>query len=310
MATAPNAGVTAGELFRDAVVRFREARLVFGHGMHDARDEAAYLVFHCLGLPPGNLAEHRARRLTPVQHRKFERLVERRIRERIPVAYLTHEAWLGDYSFYVDQRVIVPRSFIAELLRDGLPTWLKRAPRAVLDLCTGSGCLAVLAAHAYPRARIDASDIFRGALAVARRNLARYDLQQRVRLVHSDLFGALHGRRYDLILSNPPYVNAAAMRALPPEYRHEARLALSGGADGLDAVRSILLEARAYLNPRGLLVCEIGHNRRALERAFPQLAFVWLETSAGGDHVFMIEREALTRTDRLPSGFSTARRAR
>ena len=285
---------TAGELFRDAVNRFRKAHLAFGHGMHDARDEAAYLMFHCLGMPPGDLAEHRARLLTPVQRRKFDRLVERRVRERIPAAYLTHEAWLGDHSFYVDTRVIVPRSFIAELLRDGLSAWLRRAPRAVLDLCTGSGCLAVLAAHAYPRATIDASDISRGALAVARRNLARYDLQQRVRLVRSDLFGGLRGRRYDLVLSNPPYVNAAAMRALPREYRHEPRLALSGGADGLDAVRRILHGAASHLNPGGLLVCEIGHNRRVLERAFPQLAFVWLETSAGADHVFLLEREALT----------------
>ena len=301
---------TAGELFRDAVERFRKARLAFGHGMHDARDEAAYLVLHCLGLPPGDLAEYRARRVTPAQQRKFERLVERRVRERIPAAYLTHEAWLGEHSFYVDERVIVPRSFIAELLREGLSTWLKRAPRAVLDLCTGSGCLAVLAALAYPRAIIDASDISRGALAVARRNRARYGLRQRVRLVRSDLFGGLRGRSYDLILCNPPYVNAAAMRALPREYRHEPRLALSGGADGLDAVRSILREAGVYINPVGVLVCEIGHNRRALERAFPQLAFVWLQTSAGGDSVFLIEREALTRKDRLPSAASTARRAR
>lgn len=301
---------TAGELFGDAVDRFRRARLAFGHGMHDARDEAAYLVFHCLGLPPGDLARHRARRVTAAQRRKFERLVERRVKERIPAAYLTHEAWLGDHSFYVDKRVIVPRSFIAELLRDGLSAWLKRAPRTVLDLCTGSGCLAVLAAHAFPRARIDASDISRGALAVARRNLARYDLQQRVRLVRSDLFGGLRGRRYDVILCNPPYVNAAAMHALPREYRHEPHLALSGGADGLDVARVILREAAAYLNSGGLLVCEIGHNRRALERAFPQLAFVWLDTSAGGDHVFLIGREALTRTDRLPSGSSTVRRAR
>ncbi len=302
--------VTAGELFRSAVDRFRKARLVFGHGMQDARDEAAYLVFHCLGLPPGDLAEHRARRVTPVQHRKFERLVERRVRERIPAAYLTHEAWLGDYSFYVDKRVIVPRSFIAELLRDGLSIWLKRPARTLLDLCTGSGCLAVLAAHAFPRAMIDASDISRGALAVARRNLARYDLQHRVRPVRSDLYAGLRGRCYDLILSNPPYVTSASMRSLPREYRHEPQLALSGGSDGLDAVRRILREAAMHLNPGGLLVCEIGHNRRALERAFPQLAFVWLETSAGADHVFLIEREALTRTDRPPSTSSTARRAR
>jgi ribosomal protein L3 glutamine methyltransferase len=299
---------TTGELFRDALERFRKARLVFGHGMHNARDEAAYLVCHCLGLPPGDLARHRARRVTPVQQRKFERLVERRVREHIPAAYLTHEAWLGEYSFYVDKRVIVPRSFIAELLRDGFSAWLKRSPRAVLDLCTGSACLAVLAAHAYPRAKIDASDISRGALAVARRNLARYDLQHRVRLVRSDLYAHLRGRRYDLILSNPPYVTSASMRSLPREYRHEPQLALSGGSDGQDAVRRILREAAMHLNPGGLLVCEIGHNRRALERAFPQLAFVWLETSAGGDHVFLIEREALTRTDRLPSANPTARR--
>jgi ribosomal protein L3 glutamine methyltransferase len=175
----------------------------------------------------------------------------------------------------------------------------------VLDLSTGSGCLAVLAAHAFPRAKVDASDVSHGALSVARRNVARYDLQHRVRLIHSDVYQGLRGRCYDLILSNPPYVNAASMRSLPREYRHEPRLALSGGSDGLDAVRTILHGAAQHLNPGGLLICEIGHNRRALEHAFPQLAFVWLETSAGSGHVFMLERGALTRIGRPLAGNPT-----
>ena len=286
-------GVTAGALYRAAVGRFRRARLAFGHGMHDARDEAAYLLLYCLGLTPGDLRPHLGRQLTPAQLRRFAQLVEQRVTEKVPAAYLTHEAWLGDYAFYVDHRVIVPRSFIAELLREGLSPWFRRPPRAVLDLCTGSGCLGVLAAHAFKRARIDAADVSREALAVARRNVRRHRLEHRIRLVCSDLFARLGGHRYDLILCNPPYVNAASMHALPREYRHEPRLALSGGKDGLEVVRRILREAASHLQPGGVLICEIGHNRRALERAFPQLDFVWLETSAGSGHVFLLERDAL-----------------
>jgi ribosomal protein L3 glutamine methyltransferase len=217
------------------------------------------------------------------------------VRERTPAAYLTHEAWLGEFRFYVDERVIVPRSFIAELLRDGLAPWIADAKRvrSALDLCTGSGCLAVLAAHAFPKAQVDAADLSPEALQVARRNVKDYALGKRVRLVRSDLFKRLAARRYDLILSNPPYVDAATMRALPREYRREPRLALAGGRDGLELVRRMLAQAAAHLNPGGLLIVEIGHNRAVLEKAYPRLPFTWLETSAGDDYVFMLRREDL-----------------
>jgi ribosomal protein L3 glutamine methyltransferase len=217
------------------------------------------------------------------------------MRERRPAAYLTREAWLGEFRFYVDERAIVPRSFIAELLRDALAPWIRDAQRvrSVLDLCTGSGCLAVLAAHFFAKARVDAVDLSAAALQVARRNVKDYKLTKRVRLVKSDLFGGLAGKRYDLIVSNPPYVKAESMRALPREYRCEPRLALAGGRDGLDLVRRMLAQAAAHLNPSGLLVVEIGHNRRTLEKAYPRLPFIWLDTSAGEDYVFMLQREDL-----------------
>jgi len=284
---------SVGEFFDDAVRRFRRAGLYFGHGTHNARDEAAYLVLHALGLPLDSLTPHLRRPLRAAERSRLGALVERRLRARLPAAYLTKEAWLGEFSFYVDRRVIVPRSFIAELLREGLEPWLPERVLRVLDLCTGSGCLAVLAAHAYRRAHVDASDVSASALSVARLNVERYRLRRRVRLVRSDLFSALPGRRYDLILCNPPYVKNATMRALPREYRHEPRLALAGGRDGLDFVRRLLAAARAHLQPDGVLVCEIGRNRRALERAYPGTAFTWLETSSGPDQVFLLQREEL-----------------
>jgi ribosomal protein L3 glutamine methyltransferase len=284
---------TVGEFFDTTVRRFQRARLHFGHGTHNARDEAAYLVLHALGLPLDSLTSHRRRPLAAAERSRLQALVERRVRARLPAAYLTSEAWLGDFSFYVDRRVIVPRSFIAELLREGLEPWLPKRVLRVLDLCTGSGCLAILAAHAYPLARIDASDVSAAALAVARRNVERYRLRRRIRLVRGNGFSALPNRRYDLILCNPPYVKDATLRALPREYRHEPRLALAGGRDGLDFVRRMLEGARARLEPHGVLVCEIGHNRRALERAYPSTAFTWLDTSSGPDHVFLLERGQL-----------------
>jgi ribosomal protein L3 glutamine methyltransferase len=270
-------------------------------------DEAAYLVLHALGLPPAAPPRVLQRRLAPQALARIEALIARRIRERQPAAYLTGEAWLDGVAFHADPRAIVPRSFIAELLRTRLEPWLHRPVRRVLDLCTGSGCLAVLAARAFPNARIDASDLSPEALQLARRNVVRHRLLRRVRLVRSDLFGALRRRRYDLIVCNPPYVRSAIMRTLPEEYRHEPRLALAGGADGLDFVRRILRQAPAHLHPGGLLVCEVGSNRAALERAFPALALFWPETSAGPDRVFLAEREQLTRTALSPK--MRARRA-
>jgi len=292
---------TVGEFFDYAVRRFQRASLHFGHGTHNARDEAAYLVLHALRLPLNSLSPHLRRPLGAAERSRLQALVERRVRVRLPAAYLTSEAWLGDFSFYVDRRVIVPRSFIAELLREGLEPWLPERVLRVLDLCTGSGCLAVLAAHAYPQARVDASDVSAAALAVARRNVERYRLRQRVRLVRSDVFSALPGRRYDLILCNPPYVKDVTMRALPREYRHEPRLALAGGRDGLELVRRMLAGARVHLEPYGVLVCEIGHNRRALERAYPSTAFTWLDTNSGPDHVFLLAREQLPLARRTSS---------
>ncbi len=287
--------MTLRAVLRAAVAQFKRAGLAFGHGTHNARDEAAYLILHTLKLPLGELDSVLDRKLSPRELEAVHAILQRRVHERRPASYLTREAWLGEFRFYVDERAIVPRSFIAELLREGLAPWVSdaRRVRSVLDLCTGSGCLAVLAAHAFPKAQIDAADLSVEALQVARRNVKDYELGKRIRLARTDLFDRLAGRRYDLILSNPPYVNAAAMRALPREYRREPRLALAGGRDGLTLVRRMLAEAAAHLDPAGMLVVEIGHNRAALEKAYPRLPFTWLDTSAGEDYVFMLHREDL-----------------
>lgn len=232
--------------------------------------------------------------LTVQEERKAQRLIDERVRTRKPLAYLIHEAWLGDRRFYVDERVVVPRSFIAELLRDRLRPWISRPVSRALDLCTGSGCLAILLALTFPKAAVDATDVSSTALAVARRNVKAYRLSRRVRLAQADLFSGRGRRRYDLIVSNPPYVSAAAMRRLPPEYRREPRIALAGGADGLAFVRRILGGAAEHLRPGGLLVVEVGHNRRKVERAFPHIPFIWPETSAGDDCVFLVQREDLS----------------
>lgn len=280
---------------REGANRFRAARLRFGHGTTNAFDEAAYLTLHALKLPLDGLEQHYDYAPTRRRIARVLALFDRRIRERKPAAYLTREAWLGDFRFYVDERVIVPRSHIAGLLREHLAPWVPRRGRirTALDLCTGSGCLAILLAHSFPRAQIDACDLDVRALAVARRNVTHYGLQRRIRLVKSDLFSALAGRRYDLIVSNPPYVRQATMRRLPPEYRHEPRHALAGGSDGLDFVRAIVERAADHLSARGLLVVEVGNNRPAVERAFPRLALTWVETAGGGDCVFLASREEL-----------------
>jgi len=231
------------------------------------------------------------RELTPGEERRVLRLVEQRVRTRKPLAYLIHEAWLGDHRFYVDERVLVPRSFIAELLRERLRPWVTRPVIRALDLCTGSGCLAILVALTFSRARVDATDISSSALAVARKNVRTYGLARRIHLVKTDLFPGPEA--YDLIVANPPYVDAAAMGKLPAEYRREPRIGLAGGSDGLSFVRRILGRAPDYLRPGGWLVVEAGHNRRRVERAFPRLPFVWAQTSAGDDCVFVLSREDL-----------------
>jgi ribosomal protein L3 glutamine methyltransferase len=286
---------TLRDLLRFSVSRFNEAELFFGHGSDNAWDEAAYLLLHSLHLPIERLEPFLDAKLTRVECRAALRVIERRITERLPAAYLTNEAWLGEHRFYVDERVIVPRSFIAELLREQLEPWVEDpwSVGQVLDLCTGSGCLAILAALAFPEAGVDAVDISPDALAVAKRNVKDYGLKSRLHLIESNLFSGLKGRRYDVIISNPPYVNAESMATLPAEYRHEPELALASGKDGLDLVRIMLKEVAEHLNPGGLLVVEIGHNRDALEAAFPETPFTWLDTSAGDQHVFLLHREEL-----------------
>ncbi len=292
---APQELLTLRDWLRHAVSRFNEAGLAFGHGTANAYDEAAYLLLHTLHLPLDRLEPFLDARLTAAERQRLAQLLARRIDERIPAAYLTGEAWLGDFRFHVDERVIIPRSFIAELLPDGLAPFVGD-PESVtnaLDLCTGSGCLAILLAHAYPRADIDAVDVSPDALAVAQHNLAAYGLAGRINLVASDLFAKLGRKRYDLIVSNPPYVSAMAMAELPQEYRHEPQLALAGGEDGLDAVRNILREAPRHLRPRATLVVEVGHARAAVEAAFDRVPFVWLETGGAEDAVLVVKREEL-----------------
>jgi ribosomal protein L3 glutamine methyltransferase len=253
-----------GELIRQTERRLRAAHLHYGHGTDNPRDEAAFLVLRGLGLP------FHADLNRAVKPGRIEQLVKKRIEERIPTAYLLNEAWLDGLRFYVDRRVIIPRSHIAFLLRG-----LRIAPRRILDLCTGSGSLAILAARAFPTARVDASDISADALAVAARNVRKHKLEKRIRVVQADLFKGLAKARYDLIVTNPPYVSTPSMRRLPPEYRHEPGIALGGGRKGLDFVTRILSDLRFHLNPGGTLVCEIGDNKSALERAYPRLAFLW-----------------------------------
>jgi ribosomal protein L3 glutamine methyltransferase len=271
----------------------RAARLSFGHGTANARDESAWLLAHVLKLRHEDFERSAGRELTDREQRSVLHLIDERVRTRKPFAYLIREAWLGDHRFYVDERVLVPRSFIAELLRERLRPWVSRPVRRALDLCTGSGCLAILLALTFPKAAIDATDVSRGALAVARRNVKTYRLSRRIELAQADLFAGMRRMRYDLIVANPPYVDAAALRRLPPEYRREPRIALAGGADGLAFVRRILAEARDFLRPGGWLVVEVGHNRRRVERAFPRLPFIWAETSAGDDCVFLLSRDDL-----------------
>jgi len=271
----------------------RLAGLRFGHGTRNAREEAAWLLAHALRLSHEEFARSANHELTAREQRKVLRLTEERVRTRKPLAYLIREAWLGEHRFYVDERVVVPRSFIAELLRDRLRPWISQPIHRALDLCTGSGCLAILLALAFPRARIDATDISRAALAVARKNVRAYRLGRRVKLARADLFSGIGRHRYDLIVANPPYVGAAAMRKLPPEYRREPRIALAGGADGLAFVRRILDRAAEFLRPGGWLVMEVGHNRRRVERAFPRIPFIWVEVSGGDDCVFLLSHEGL-----------------
>ncbi|UXY16850.1 50S ribosomal protein L3 N(5)-glutamine methyltransferase [Chitiniphilus purpureus] len=287
---------TLRDCLRFAVSRFNDAGLVFGHGSDNAFDEAAYLLLATLKLPLDRLDPFLDARLLPQEVAQVVDAIERRAVDRVPVAYITREAFLGQYRFHVDERVIVPRSFIGELLlADALAPWIEH-PELVhrgLDLCTGSGCLAILLADAFPDALIDAVDLSPDALDVAEINVADYNLGERIDLIDGDLFEPLAGERYDLIVSNPPYVDADSVAELPPEYLHEPSLALGSGDDGLDVTRRILEAASGHLTPHGVLVVEIGHNRAALEAAYPDLPFTWLETRSGDGFVFLLTQDAL-----------------
>jgi ribosomal protein L3 glutamine methyltransferase len=298
--------VASGELLtlldfvRHAVSRFIEAKLVFAHGTTDPVAEAAFLVCETLHLDPGQFEMFATARVTAAEGKKILDLIGRRITTRKPAAYLVNKIYMRGLPFYVDEHVIVPRSFIGEVLdshfggqsdQDGDGSSLIDDPAAiesVLDLCTGSGCLAVLAARAFPNAHIDAVDVSKDALAVAARNVADYDLEERVTLHRGDLFGPLGNRRYDLIITNPPYVDAQGMAELPRECRAEPKLAFDGGTDGLDIVRRIVNEAGRHLTPGGGLLCEIGRGRELLEATFPQLPLLWLETEQSDGEVFWI----------------------
>jgi ribosomal protein L3 glutamine methyltransferase len=277
--------------------RLAQAGVGFGHGTTNAFDEAAWLTLWKLGLPLDALDAQAAAPVAPAQQAEVAALIDTRTATRKPAAYLTREAWLQGVPFYVDERAIVPRSFIAELLADpelgeALDSWLSEDTERVLDLCTGNGSLAVLAAMAYPQVRVDAADLSPDALAVARINVERHGLNDRITLVESDGLAALDGP-YGLILCNPPYVNAASMAALPAEYLAEPELALAGGEDGMDFVRQLLRDAPVRMLPQAVLVLEIGNERAYFEAAFPTLETVWLETSAGEDQVLLVTREAL-----------------
>jgi ribosomal protein L3 glutamine methyltransferase len=287
--------VTLRDWLRYAVTRFNRAGLFFGHGTDNAWDEAVYLLTYTLCLPAERLEVFLDACIETEERPALMAIIERRVRERIPAAYLTHEAWLGDYRFYVDQRVIVPRSYFAALLEEGLSPWLQD-PDAVteaLDLCTGSGCLAILMAHVFPNAHVTASDVCPDALDVARRNVMDYGLEDRITLVQGDLFQALEGQYFDVIVCNPPYVTDEAMSELPEEYRHEPVKALAAGPEGLDVVHRLLEEARAHLRPEGLLFVEVGHNRPLVEAELEALPMTWMDDSEVEDKVFVIRCEDL-----------------
>jgi len=290
---------TLGDIFRLAVRRFRAARLAYGHGTTNARDEAAFLVLEALRLPIDRLEPYLELKPTPDERSRLLGLIDARVSLRLPAPYLVGAAYMHGVRFHVDRRALIPRSFIGDMLADYmsgggvLPLGDAGRIRRVLDLCTGSGCLAILAALAFPRARIDATDLSAGALALARRNIKAHRLGDRIALHRGDLFAPLAGRRYDLIISNPPYVDAQAMARLPPEYRHEPRRALAAGDDGLALVRRILADAPRYLTRNGALLCEIGRGRELLEAAFPRLPFLWLDTEHSTGEVFWIAGDQL-----------------
>jgi ribosomal protein L3 glutamine methyltransferase len=282
--------VTVRDWLRYAVTRFNRAGCFYGHGLQDAYDEAVYLILHTLALPLDRLEPFLDACIPGDEREDILEVIEKRAVDRLPAAYITGEAWLGEFRFEVDKRVIIPRSYFAELLHDGFSPWVQdpEAVTAAMDMCTGSGCLAILMAFAFPNAEIVAVDISQDALDVAAANIAAYGLEDRIRLVKSDGFAQVPEQRFDFILSNPPYVTREAMDALPAEYLHEPGLALGSGEDGLDLVRKLLADAPRYLAPEGLLAIEVGHNREIVEAAFPALSPTWLSAPSGDDKIFVL----------------------
>jgi ribosomal protein L3 glutamine methyltransferase len=286
---------TIRDVLRYAVTRMNEGGVFFGHGQADAVDEALFLVLRSLQLPLERADLFLDAFLTHAEINAQIQLIDQRVRKRVPAAYLLREAWLQGYRFYVDERAIIPRSFLAELLKDGLAPWVQK-PQAVadvLDMCTGSGCLAVMAADVFPSAQVDAVDVSPDALAVAKRNIADYQMARRISPVQSDLYGDMPSKRYDIILCNPPYVTDESMAALPREYQQEPKLALAGGADGMAIVRRVVRGARGYLKRGGLLFVEVGGGRATVEQGLKDVPLTWVTTSDGDDTVFMARQEEL-----------------
>ncbi|MBC3930459.1 50S ribosomal protein L3 N(5)-glutamine methyltransferase [Undibacterium curvum] len=295
MTTSTSPFSTLRDLLRYAVTRFNQEKLFFGHGSANALDEAAYLLLHTLHLPLDKIDPFLDARLLPEEISKVMQVIERRATDRVPASYITNEAWLGTYNFYVDERVIVPRSFIAELIPEHFSPWVNDPDSItdILELCTGSGCLPIMLADMFQNAQVDAVDISADALEVARKNVATYELQDRVNLIQSDLYTNVPDKQYDLIITNPPYVNSGSMASLPQEYLHEPQIALAGGDDGMDLVRKIVAGAAQRLKDDGILMVEIGNERAFAEAAFPELNLTWVSTSAGDDMVFLIEARDL-----------------
>ncbi len=280
---------------RYAVSRFEDSDVFFGHGTSNAYDEAVWLIFGFLHLPHDTIENFLDAHLTSKEKKDLSFLIEKRINDKIPTAYLLNEAWLRDYKFYVDERVIVPRSLIAESLSENLYPWIDDPEKiySALDLCTGSGCLGIMMAHSFQNAMIDLVDLSEKALQVAEINVNHYGLHDRIELIQSDLFNGLEGKKYDLIISNPPYVNQTSVDSFPMEFLKEPSMALGSGEDGLDHTIRIIHEAKEYLNDNGMLIVEIGHNKEILLKKFPKLQFQWLDVSLGNDFVFMLEKSQL-----------------
>ena len=286
---------TIRDWLRFAVSQFEKSDIFYGHGTDNSYDEAVWLIMSALHLPMETLNNFLDARLTQSERDKLAQLIEQRITKHTPTAYLLKEAWLQGFKFYVDERVLIPRSFIAELLASDLSPWVEfpEMIESAADICTGSGCLGVLLANSFPNAAIDVVDISQDAIDVCNINIANYGLENQITAIKSDMFSALAGKKYDIIISNPPYVDAPSMAALPAEYQNEPQLALGSGTAGLDHTHTLLREAASYLNDDGLLIVEIGHNREALEAAYPNTIFNWLETSSGNEFVFLLTKEQL-----------------